>query len=158
MSEADDRRDITDGLHHYCFWVDRNRPDRQVEIFADDCQVFFRSDRPIEGRAAVERVLVAGLEKYAATHHHLSNVRIDLAGDSAEVTSYVYAWHRHVDPDLSDMHLFGEYHDTWHRTAAGWRCGRRALLAAGTIPPRDEVNRGPEVITDDGRTIRPSSP
>ena len=140
MTGTQDRQAITDGLHHYCFWVDRNRPDRQVEIFADDCRVFFRQDRPIGGRAAVEKVLVAGLEKYAATHHHLSNIRIDLSGDNAAVTSYVYAWHRHVDPAEPDFHLYGEYHDTWQRTTEGWRCAERSLLSAGAFPPRDDLD------------------
>lgn len=139
MSPAEDRQAIADGLHHYCFWVDRNRPDRQVEIFTDDCQVYFRADRPIEGREAVRQVVVAGLAKYAATHHHLSNIMIDLDGDSAAVTSYVYAWHTHTDPGEEDFHLYGEYHDVWRRTDGGWRCAKRSLLSAGSIPPRDDL-------------------
>lgn len=140
MSDVQDRQDITDGLHHYCFWVDRNRTDRQVEIFTDDCRVFFRNDRPIEGRGQLEDVLAAGLEKYAATHHHLSNISIDLSDDTATVTSYVYAWHRHVDPEEDDFHLYGEYHDTWQRTSEGWRCAERALLSAGATPPRGDLD------------------
>jgi hypothetical protein len=139
MSAAD-RVAITDGLHHYCYWVDRNRPDRQVEIFTTDCQVVFRKDRVIVGPDKVEKILQAGLEKYAATHHHLSNITIDFDGDAAAVRSYVYAWHRHVDPDAADMHLYGEYHDTWRRTPDGWRCAARTLLSAGTIPPRDDLD------------------
>jgi hypothetical protein len=79
------------------------------------------------------------LAKYAATHHHLSNIMIDLDGDAATVISYVLAWHRHCDPNEPDFDLYGEYHDTWQRTPEGWRCARRALLAAGTSPARDDL-------------------
>ena len=69
-------------------------------------------------------------ELFAAISHHISNVRISPDGsDGADVTAYVYAWHRYRSGG-PDGYLWGQYDCGMRRTGSGWRIARMVLLAA----------------------------
>ena len=44
LQQLIDRQAITDGLHWYTRWVDLNRVDMQVQIFAEDGRISFGGD------------------------------------------------------------------------------------------------------------------
>jgi hypothetical protein len=81
------------------------------------------------------------LAQYDRTSHHLSNVRIDLDGDRAEVVAYVYAFHRLVeDPDRL-WHLWARMVDTLVRTEDGWLITDHVLYGVDSDPDWEKVSR-----------------
>ncbi|MEM9036644.1 MAG: nuclear transport factor 2 family protein [Actinomycetota bacterium] len=125
------RQSIADVMHAYCRCADQNHNDEQAELFAEDGVADWGRGE-LRGRAAISAFLAEALSKYSATSHHVSNIEIDFADDDhASATSYVIAWHRHVEPGVEDFTLLGRYDDEWVRTAEGWRIARRGLRAAG---------------------------
>lgn len=128
-----DRQAIVDLLHAYCRGVDSI--DRAVldTCFADDCVVDYGPGMggPRRGRDVIVAGLMAGLPNFAATHHQVSNMEIDVDGaDTARGITYVTAWHRFSD-GRPDATLWGQYHDRFVRTSAGWRIVERHLLVTG---------------------------
>ncbi len=129
-----DRQAITDGLHWYVKWVDLNRVDKQVQIFADDGKINFSEgdDNWTQGRANIEALIHPLVQLYSATHHYITNVEIEFDGaDAARSQCYLHAWHRPVDGS-DDFVLYAQYHDRWARTGEGWRIKERRLKTAGT--------------------------
>ena len=133
LQQMVDRQEITDGLHWYTRWVDLNRVDKQVEIFADDGRINFGAgDDWTQGRENIRTLIHPLVQLYAATHHYITNVEIEFDGpDDARSQCYLHAWHRPVDGS-DDFVLYAQYHDLWTRTADGWRIKERRLKTAGT--------------------------
>jgi hypothetical protein len=63
---------------------------------------------------------------YVATQHLISNVRIDIDGNSASMISYLHATHV-LDPAGSIAVANGHYVDQVVRTPQGWRIAARRL-------------------------------
>ena len=63
---------------------------------------------------------------YSATQHLISNIRIDIDGNSASMISYLHATHV-LDPDSSIEVANGYYVDQVVRTPQGWRIAARRL-------------------------------
>lgn len=127
------RQAIIDVMHAYCRCADQNHNDEQAALFAEDGVADWGRGE-LRGRAEISAFLAQALSKYAATSHHVSNIEIDFVDDDhATATSYVIAWHRHVDDELEDFTLLGRYDDEWVRTAEGWRFARRGLRSAGAM-------------------------
>lgn len=124
-------------LHRYCAMLDRMDLDVVPELFTDDCVVVYGPEERMRSRGAVS--LAASLRRlwrFARTSHHLSNVEIDFDGpDTARGRSYVLAWHQ--EPDGSSRTLYGQYHDRFVRTPAGWRIAERRQLTNGSDVPWD---------------------
>jgi hypothetical protein len=128
-----DRQAIIDVLHAYCRNVDLVRPAEVAALFTNECTVDYGPGLgpPSVGAAELARRLAAGLPRFAATSHHVSNVEITFDGDDEATTcTYVYAWHRYPD-DRPDAHLWGRYHDRFVRCEDGWRIAERQLRVAG---------------------------
>jgi SnoaL-like domain len=83
----------------------------------------------------------------ASTAHSVSNVVIDVDGDSALSSSYVLAWHwsqataERGPTRPADYVAVGIYEDTWRRIESGWRITARVVhplgpgaVAIGTLP------------------------
>lgn len=140
-----DRQAITDGLHWYTRWVDLNRVDKQVEIFAEDGKICFSGDTWTEGRENIRALIAPLVAAYEATHHYISNIEMTFDNaDEARSMCYLHAWHRPGDGS-EDFILFAQYHDLWARTDEGWRIRERRLKTAGTIgrqgPALDGIGR-----------------
>jgi hypothetical protein len=134
LQQIMDRQAITDGLHWYTKWVDLNRVDKQVEIFAEDGRITFSDDSGwTSGRADIEILITPLVAAYKATHHYITNVEITfLSADEAACQCYLHAWHRPADGG-ADFTLYAQYHDLWTRTEEGWRIKERRLKTAGTV-------------------------
>ena len=53
-----DRQEIIDRMHWYTSWVDLNRVDKQVEVFAEDGRLtFYGDDHWIEGKDNIQEAL-----------------------------------------------------------------------------------------------------
>ena len=135
LRELLDRQEIADLIHAYCFHFDRNEPALVAALFSEDAVVDYGPEaETIRGAEAIAPTIAVGLARtFAATSHHVSNIRIELDdADHAHSVSYLYAWHRYRDgsPDGS---LWGQYHHRFERTSAGWRIAELVLRAAGAV-------------------------
>src|SRR4051812_10341941 len=97
---ANDRYEIADALHRYAFGLDHNDAESVASVLTEGCIFDFRPAGKklrldfslITGRqAVVERVLplIGPLD----TSHTVSNVQIEISGDSATLRAYVMAQH-----------------------------------------------------------------
>jgi ketosteroid isomerase-like protein len=135
VRELADRHAIADLIHAYCEHFDANEPEAVAALFTEDAIVDYGPEVPtIVGGAQIAPAIAVGVERtFAATSHHVSNVRIELDGaNTASSVSYLYAWHRYVDGS-PDGELWGRYRHTFRRTEAGWRIASLRLEAAGTV-------------------------
>lgn len=126
-----DRQEITDLLHEYCRTLDLMDLQALAAVFTEDCLVDYGPEERLQshGAAGVARDL-RRMWRWSRTSHHLSNVQITFEDeDHANGISYLIAWHER--PDGSTGTLWGQYHDQFVRTAAGWRIARRRLLMNG---------------------------
>jgi ketosteroid isomerase-like protein len=135
VSDILDRQAITDLIHAYCNYFDRNEPAEVAALFTPEAIVDYGPEAAtIVGADAIASTIAVGLEQtFAATSHHVSNIQITLEGaDHARSVSYLYAWHRYVDGS-PDGELWGRYLHRFARTEAGWRIAELVLQAAGTV-------------------------
>jgi ketosteroid isomerase-like protein len=129
-----DREAISDLIHAYCFHFDQNEPEAVAALFTEGARVDYGPEvEPIVGAAEIAPRIAVGLtEIFAATSHHVSNIRIVFDdADRASSVSYLYAWHRYRDGS-PDGELWGRYHHRFERTEAGWRIAELVLRAVGT--------------------------
>jgi ketosteroid isomerase-like protein len=134
LREIADRQAIADLIHAYCFHFDNNEPEAVAALFSDDATVDYGPEAPtIVGASSIAATIAVGLRQtFAATSHHVSNIRISFDGpDSAGSVSYLYAWHRYVDESAPDGELWGRYRHRFRRTDAGWRISELLLQATG---------------------------
>ena len=135
LREIADRVAIADLIHAYCFHFDNNEPEAVAALFTADATVDYGPESAtIVGSAAIADTIAVGLERtFAATSHHVSNIRIAFdRPDRAESVTYLYAWHRYVDGS-PDGELWGRYRHVFVRTEDGWRISRLLLEAAGMV-------------------------
>ena len=129
-----DREAIADLIHAYCLHFDQNEAEAVAALFTADARVDYGPElEPILGAAQIAPRIAVGLrEIFAATSHHVSNIRIAFEdADHATSVSYLYAWHRYRDGS-PDGELWGRYHHRFERTDGGWRIAELVLRAAGT--------------------------
>ena len=133
LAALEDRAAIADAILAYAWHFDRNEPDAVADLFTKDARVDYGPDVPdIHGRAAIRAGVAKGLaEIFAATSHHVSNIRIVLSGDTARSTCLLYAWHRYHS-GAPDGELWGQYHHAFLRTPDGWKIAELVLKAAGS--------------------------
>jgi ketosteroid isomerase-like protein len=131
--ELHDRQAIADLIYAYCEHFDRNDPAAVAALFTADATIDYGPEaETIVGADAIARTIAVGLEHtFAATSHHVSNIRITFdSADQAHAVTYLYAWHRYADGS-PDGELWGRYHHRFVRTDDGWRVAELVLTAAG---------------------------
>jgi SnoaL-like domain len=97
---ACDRYEIADTLHRYAFGLDHNDADSLASAFAEDCLLDFTAagkkltiDFPkLTGRQAIVEALLPLLGPLD-TSHIVSNLQIEISGDSATLHAYVMSQH-----------------------------------------------------------------
>ena len=135
VRELEDRQAIADVIHAYCDHFDRNEPEAVAALFTADATVDYGPEAAtIVGADAIASTIAVGLEQtFAATSHHVSNIRIAFEGpDAARAVTYLYAWHRYLDGS-PDGELWGRYRHRFVRSDAGWKIAELVLEAAGAV-------------------------
>src|SRR4051812_10298065 len=97
---ANDRYEITDALHRYCFGLDHGDADSLGSVLAEDCVFDFTPagkklglDFPrLAGRQAIVAALLPLLGPLD-TSHTASNVQIEISGDTATLYAYLMSQH-----------------------------------------------------------------
>src|SRR3954453_11021768 len=97
---ANDRYEIADALHRYCFGLDHGDADSLGSALTEDCALDFRPagkrlnlDFPlITGRPAILDSILPLLGPLD-TSHTASNIQIEVSDDSATLSAFVMAQH-----------------------------------------------------------------
>ena len=126
-----DREQIAEILVEYCTALDAMDLPRLAALFTQDCIVDYGAHEQLRSEGAEH--LAESLQRmwrWSRTSHHLTNVRIRFDDDdSAQVRSYVHAWHERENGSTATV--YGQYHDRFVRSGAEWRIAERRMLMNG---------------------------
>ncbi len=144
----EDRRQIEDVIQRYCRAMDRADLSLFRSVFWEDGG--FGPDAPSTvARDFAAPLIVAMQAKYAATHHMVANMLIDIDGDCAFGETYATVYHRSfpnaegnravlgdawveqggIDPGAAhDLTVGLRYIDRFERRAGEWRIALRTLI------------------------------
>jgi ketosteroid isomerase-like protein len=118
-------------LYDYAFHLDMNQTEELAALFTEDCSVCYGPGFGADGINAYRKTLEGVGSYFAATSHHVSNVKVVFEDDNtAVVRSTLYAWHRYRR-ERPDGILWGQYHDIVVREPQGWKFKRRELRTSG---------------------------
>lgn len=158
-----DERAITRILHNYCRAIDRGDIALLRSVYHEDAT---ESHGLYQGAASdfIQHVADSlGPGGHQSTSHTISNIRIDLAGDAAQVETYVTAHHTLMhDGELVHESLGARYLDRFERRADGWRiAARRVAFDWSRIEPVTERTYwsrrpGPEYLFGSRSGLDPS--
>ena len=120
-----DREAITDALHRYCRGVDRMDRDLILSAYHPDA-VDYRGSFTGSPAALVEWMLSKDPDR-VASQHCLTNVMIEVEGDTGHVESYFLATIRRAG--RSELETFGgRYVDQVHKRGGEWRVSVRVVV------------------------------
>jgi 3-phenylpropionate/cinnamic acid dioxygenase small subunit len=128
MSELQDRQDISDLLIRYATGIDRRDWDLFRTVFTPDCQADYGQIGVWDGVEAITEFMDVVHAELGYLMHRISNIVIDLQGDTAVTRCYVDAWIMLAD-NASGVNARGFYDDEIVRTDAGWRIARRTFTS-----------------------------
>jgi ketosteroid isomerase-like protein len=151
---VDDEREITACLYRYCRGIDRMDADLVRSAYHDDGY----DDHGDYFRGGVDDylrwVMPVLANRFTSTMHTLSNITIEVDGNTARSESYLIAYH--VSAGTGALRVFGaRYLDRFaRRDGVGWRIAHRTLVSEwqveqpgivptppGTVPPaRDRTD------------------
>lgn len=132
-----DRIAVEERLFLYAHYLDTMQFDRIAdEIFTEDANVDFGGAN-VTGRKAIHQQVLGYRDALTGCSHNITNVLIEVDGDSARSMSRVLAWHWFAKPDAdpygaTDLLAVGGYEDRLVRTELGWRIATRRGLNFGT--------------------------
>jgi hypothetical protein len=126
------RQAITDRIHDYCRAMDQMDHELGYSVWHDDGLAQYEGVFDGTGREFVDWVL-ATHATMKGTFHQVTNLRIDVDGDTASSEAYHIACNRIGD---DDMVMRGWYRDTWSRRDGEWRIDvRRQTTALTQVVP-----------------------
>jgi len=134
LQELYDHHAIKKLMVRYIDRIDANDPAGAAACFAEDGIGVYWGH--YQGRAAITERLTGILDTFNTTSHHLTNVIIDIDGDSATGLAYVYAFHRYADT-LDPMHYWGRWVDEIKRVNGEWLFAHREVVGVGQIMEGD---------------------
>lgn len=125
LARAADCQEIRDCLMRYCRGIDRGDIDILRSAYHDDAT---EDHGPFHGPVAEFFPFVLQiLEKVEVCLHMLTNVHVELAGDSALSEAYFIAIQREKGDDFED-HIAGRYLDRFARRDGEWRIAHRLVM------------------------------
>ena len=119
-----DKIEIQELIARYCRACDLKDWALLRTVFTQDAVLDYSSvDGAVGSREEVCDWLERGLSTVPWTMHYVTNIEIDLHGDSAKV--HVMFYNPMLLPGMADMsYCGGYYHHDVVRTAAGWKSAR----------------------------------
>ena len=135
----DDRHQIIEQLHLLALLFDHRWWDRLGEVMAPDVVAY--------GHEGVEAVLRDSLRLHLGgcgpSQHLLGNHQITVEGDTARSITRARVFHQGAGERADRSYeCFGEYHDTWARTPAGWRMATRRFDVTISLGDFDVLQPG----------------
>jgi hypothetical protein len=120
------RQAITDKLHAYCQAMDRIDHDLGYSVWHPDGLAHYDGVFDGTGREFVDWVLDTHA-KMDGTFHQVTNVHIEITGETAASEAYHLACNR---VGANDLVIRGWYRDTWSCRDGEWRIDERRTTPA----------------------------
>lgn len=134
---GEDEREIQTVLHRYALACDAADTAMLVnEVFAEDA-VIDHGRGPVKGTEAIIAMFQANFDRFEGTAHIITNVDINVAGDRADTSLYITAWHWLRSTSVlgrlrpADFVLMARYVEVVERRPAGWRIAKRTMYPLG---------------------------
>jgi 3-phenylpropionate/cinnamic acid dioxygenase small subunit len=109
----------------YCRLLDTKDWDGWAALFTEDCEI---DTRPAGGTLEKGRDTFVAMVRHsladARTAHQIHSPEVTFHGDSAEV---VWAMQDRVVKDSFALTGYGHYHETYVRSADGWKIAKQTL-------------------------------
>jgi hypothetical protein len=142
VQELTDRLDIAEVLARYCDALDQRRWDLLATVFAPEASTDYGSVGTPTGVEAITSAIRGTIGDLDATQHVVSNVQVQVAGDTATAQCYLISQHvRSGQPGGEEYLIGGRYVDELVRTPDGWRITFRRLERMWTSGNRAVVRR-----------------
>ena len=125
-------------LYEYFDCIDRRDPAAAVQNFTEDARAEVMTGKFLEGRDRIGRALGRILAAYARTSHHVTNERVEYDGDTATLSTYVYAYHR-LAATGATWHLWARLVDVMVADGDRWLIADHRLTGVDAIPSRREI-------------------
>ena len=126
--ELSQRVEIVDALFSYTRGIDRLDKESVISAFHPGAILNNYGPEPMPIEDFVEYALPSLKQRYSATQHRVSNIRIEIKEDRALVESYVLAYHVKSSENSKQLHTFnGRYIDTFALRDAHWKISERFL-------------------------------
>jgi len=132
MGAYEDRADIIDVTHNYCWALDRNQWHELDDVFLPEATGVLGSHQ-CANRDEIKQVCSNALGKLDDSQHIVATHQIELDGDTATSRCYLHAQHIRKVPEGGSLYVVaGRYEDDLVRTADGWRIKHRILTVMWT--------------------------
>jgi len=126
--ELSQRAEIVDALLSYTRGIDRLDKESVISAFHPGAILNNYGPEPMPIEDFVEYALPSLKQRYSATQHRVSNIRIEIKEDRALVESYVLAYHVKSSENSKQLHTFnGRYIDSFALRDAHWKISERFL-------------------------------
>ena len=126
QQELSDRLEISDLITAYSYAIDFHRFDELDAIFTADGTLDFTATGGIAGDlASVKEWLASVLPNFGGHHHLVATSQVLLSGDTATARSICHNPMWFKDEAQPPLFVGLWYHDTFTRTADGWRIASR---------------------------------
>ena len=139
LQELVDRRAIDDLLLRYSTALDTRQWDLLDQVFTADAQIDYATSGGIKGnREDLKRWFRdEAFVPFTSWQHHLTNMAVELDGDTATGRTSVYNPLAFIGEDGASavLHVGAWYDDRFARTPDGWRITERSLGMAWTDGP-----------------------
>jgi len=135
-----DERAVADVLVRYFRGIDAGEPQVAVSEFADEAKADIMTGKVYEGRERIGRALGRILVRYERTSHHVTNTLVEVDGDQAVCSAYVYAFHRMKDSG-NPWHLWARIREDLRREDGRWVVASHRLFGLDSVPDRDDIPR-----------------
>ncbi|KAI1811314.1 hypothetical protein GGS20DRAFT_563643 [Poronia punctata] len=122
LQRLEDKDAIASLMYRYGKMADSHRWEDYAACFAEDGVVRFDDWDDVVGREKIAALIGGGLSNFQGLQHSFSNIQVDVDGDKATGTCYL--WFA-ATIDMTKPHEFqgfgGPYEITFVRTAEGWK-------------------------------------
>lgn len=124
-----DRQEISDLIYRYGSSLDDRDWARLSNCFTSDAVAVYGAEIGRQnGYAAIENICRTFLEPLDSSQHLISNLEIEIEGDTARSRCYLHAQHTKAGtPGGDNLTIGGRYIDELIRTFDGWRIRKREL-------------------------------
>jgi len=122
------REEVLDRLLAYTRGIDRLDEESLLSAFHPGATMKDYGPEPMSIEDFVSHAIPSLRNRYVATQHRVSNIRIEINDDTAVVESYVLAFHVEENDEGSKLHTFnGRYIDEYSEREGQWKIHQRTL-------------------------------
>ena len=98
MGDYEDRADIIDVTHSYCWALDRNQWDELDDVFLSDATAVLGT-RSAESRDEIKQICSSALTKLDDSQHIVATHQVRVDGDTATCRCYLHAQHIRLEAE-----------------------------------------------------------